>query len=85
MMEAIALAELEESKAGERVREIKYQLARFNADAMRQAINAEIARQPHLGPGGQTTEPGRAGNASGGVSDFGKALKDPTKGGEGAK
>jgi hypothetical protein len=48
--EKIALAELEESKAGERVREIKYHKARFNLEyfqaVMKAQQQAQQAQQP---------------------------------------
>lgn len=39
--EKIALAELEESKAAERVRELKYQRSRFNLDYFLASVKAQ--------------------------------------------
>lgn len=39
--EKVALAELEESKAAERVRELKYQQARFNLDYFLASVKAQ--------------------------------------------
>jgi len=44
--EKIALAELEESKAGERVKELKYQRARFGLEAFLMQVKEQQQNAP---------------------------------------
>ena len=48
--EKIALAKLEVSKAEERVKELEYQLARFNMEIMIQICKQQAQNQPQAAP-----------------------------------